>query len=73
VGGWLTDTYNWRWVFFINIPLGIIATLGVWRYIHPLAGARRMQFDMFGFAALSIAIGAMQMLLDRGQQNDWFS
>ncbi|MGO9635340.1 MAG: DHA2 family efflux MFS transporter permease subunit [Steroidobacteraceae bacterium] len=73
LGGWLTDSYSWRWVFFINIPVGIMTTYGIWKYIHPRPAARRVQFDLFGFAALSIAIGALQMLLDRGQQNDWFS
>ena len=74
LGGWLTEAYNWRWVFFINIPIGIVATLGIWRYIHPDTSCpRRTQFDLFGFSALSIALGALQMLLDRGQQNDWFS
>jgi MFS transporter, DHA2 family, multidrug resistance protein len=73
LGGWLTDSYSWRWVFFINIPVGIITTYGIWRFIHPRPVSRRVQFDLFGFAALSIAIGALQMLLDRGQQNDWFS
>ena len=73
LGGWLTDSYDWRWVFFINIPIGIAATYGIWKYIHPVPASRRMHFDLFGFAALSLALGALQMLLDRGQQNDWFS
>jgi DHA2 family multidrug resistance protein len=73
LGGWLTDSYNWRWVFFINIPVGALATYGIWRYIHPTPATRRMRFDLFGFAALSLAVGALQMLLDRGEQNDWFS
>ena len=73
LGGWLTDSYNWRWVFFINIPIGALATFGIWRYIRPTPGARRMQFDAFGFASLSLGVGALQMLLDRGEQNDWFS
>jgi DHA2 family multidrug resistance protein len=73
LGGWLTDSYNWRWVFFINIPIGALATFGIWRYIRPAPGARRMQFDTFGFASLSLGVGALQMLLDRGEQNDWFS
>jgi DHA2 family multidrug resistance protein len=72
LGGWLTDTYNWRWVFFINVPVGLLAAYGVWRYIRPVPGAKRMSFDTFGFATLSLAIGALQLLLDRGQQNDWF-
>jgi DHA2 family multidrug resistance protein len=73
LGGWLTDSYSWRWVFFINVPVGIITTYGIWRFIHPRPTPRRVQFDLFGFAALSLAIGALQLLLDRGQQNDWFS
>ena len=73
LGGWLTDSYDWRWVFFINIPIGAVAALGIWRYLRPARGARRMQFDTFGFASLSLGVGGLQMLLDRGQQNDWFS
>jgi DHA2 family multidrug resistance protein len=73
LGGWLTDSYNWRWVFFINVPIGMIAFYGMWRYIRPVPGLRRKSFDVFGFATLSLAIGALQLLLDRGQQNDWFS
>src|ERR1700723_2740036 len=72
LGGWLTDSYDWRWVFFINIPIGALATFGIWRYIRSVPGTRRMQFDTFGFATLSLGVGALQMLLDRGQQNDWF-
>ena len=73
LGGWLTDSYDWRWVFFINIPVGALATYGIWRYIHATPASRRIRFDLFGFAALSLAVGALQMLLDRGEQNDWFS
>jgi MFS transporter, DHA2 family, multidrug resistance protein len=72
LGGWLTDSYNWRWVFFINVPIGILAIYGTWRYLRPAAASRRMRFDVFGFATLSLGIGALQLLLDRGQQNDWF-
>ena len=61
-------------MFFINVPIGVSPSIGMWRYIRPRAGAAAgMQFDVFGFATLSLAIGALQMLLDRGQQNDWFS
>lgn len=73
VGGWLTDNYNWRWVFFINVPIGTLAFYGVWRFIRNVPAERRMSFDLFGFATLSLAIGALQMLLDRGELNDWFS
>ena len=73
LGGWLTDSYNWRWVFFINVPVGALALYGIGKYIRQIPAARRMSFDLFGFATLSIAIGALQMLLDRGNQNDWFA
>jgi DHA2 family multidrug resistance protein len=73
LGGWLTDSYSWRWVFFINVPIGALAFWGIWRYIHGSSPARRIRFDTFGFVTLSIAIGALQMLLDRGEQNDWFA
>ncbi len=73
LGGWLTDSYNWRWVFFINVPIGLLAAYGVGRFIRAVPGPRRQRFDVFGFATLSMAIGALQLLLDRGQQNDWFS
>jgi DHA2 family multidrug resistance protein len=73
LGGWLTDSYNWRWVFFINVPIGIIAFYGMWRYIRPDPGGRHSRFDVFGFTTLSLALGATQLMLDRGQQNDWFS
>jgi len=73
LGGWLTDSYDWRWVFFINVPVGALAFYGIWKYIHAVPAARKMRFDMFGFATLSLAIGALQMLLDRGEQNDWFA
>ena len=73
LGGWLTESYNWRWVFFINVPIGLLASYGMWKYIRPVPGPRRQRFDVFGFATLSLGIGALQLLLDRGQQNDWFS
>jgi DHA2 family multidrug resistance protein len=73
LGGWLTDSYSWRWVFFINVPIGALAFWGIWRYIHAVDPARRIRFDTFGFVTLSVAIGALQMLLDRGEQNDWFA
>src|SRR3984957_12385464 len=61
LGGWLTDSYNWRWVFFINVPVGALAFYGIWRYIKNVPAARGMHFDMFGFATLSLAIGSLQM------------
>ncbi len=72
IGGWLTDNYSWRWVFYINVPLGILALLGVLAFL-PESQTRRSRFDLFGFAWLSLAIGAFQLMLDRGPIKDWFN
>jgi DHA2 family multidrug resistance protein len=72
LGGYLTDYYNWRWVFYINLPAGILAGTGIMIFIHDSRRAHREPFDFFGFATLSLAIGAFQMLLDRGELKDWF-
>jgi DHA2 family multidrug resistance protein len=72
LGGYLTDYYNWRWVFYINVPFGILAAIGIFVFIHETRHARREGFDVFGFATLSLAIGALQMMLDRGELKDWF-
>jgi len=72
LGGWLTDDFNWRWVFYINLPVGVLASLGILIFIHQSRHAHREPFDFFGFATLSLAIGAWQMLLDRGELKDWF-
>jgi DHA2 family multidrug resistance protein len=71
LGGWLTENYNWRWVFYINVPVGTLAFLGIASFL-PKAPLRKSRFDFFGFTALSVAIGAFQILLDRGQLKDWF-
>ncbi|MGI6851069.1 DHA2 family efflux MFS transporter permease subunit [Mesorhizobium sp. 1B3] len=72
LGGWLTESFNWRWVFFINLPIGIIAFLGSAAYLPSIA--RRLRgFDFFGFAMLSLGVGALQLMLDRGAEVDWFS
>ena len=72
LGGYLTESFNWRWVFFVNLPVGILAFAGILLFL-PGTGTNRRRFDIFGFAMLSLAIGALQMMLDRGQQLDWFS
>ena len=72
LGGYLTDYYNWRWVFYINVPFGVLAAIGILVFIHDTRHGHREPFDFFGFAALSIAIGALQMLFDRGELKDWF-
>src|SRR4051794_4073610 len=71
LGGWLTENIDWRWVFFINLPVGLFALWGVVRYL-PESRPRSEPLDIFGFVALSVAIGALQMFLDRGEQLDWF-
>src|SRR6267378_752634 len=73
LGGYLTDYYNWRWVFYINLPFGVLASIGILIFIHETRHGRREAFDFFGFATLSLAIGSLQMLLDRGELKDWFS
>ncbi|MBL8579413.1 MAG: DHA2 family efflux MFS transporter permease subunit [Mesorhizobium sp.] len=72
LGGWLTDSFNWRWVFFINLPVGIVAFLGCLAYL-PAVAKRARSFDFFGFAMLSLGVGALQLMLDRGAEVDWFS
>jgi DHA2 family multidrug resistance protein len=72
LGGWLTDAYDWRWVFFINLPFGVIATSGFALFMKEKRGAPAPPFDWTGFTALSLGIGALQLLLDRGGGNDWF-
>ncbi len=73
LGGWLTEDYNWRWIFYINLPVGVIACLGILIFIRETRHAHRETFDFFGFVTLSIAVGALQMMLDRGQLKDWFN
>jgi MFS transporter, DHA2 family, multidrug resistance protein len=72
LGGWLTENYNWRWVFYINVPFGILAFLGISSFL-PETAIKKSRFDFFGFTALSVAIAAFQIMLDRGQLKDWFS
>jgi DHA2 family multidrug resistance protein len=72
LGGWLTDNYNWRWVFLVNLPVGVICALVMLRFM-PRTDTHERKFDMFGFALLAIALGALQLFLDRGQQEDWLS
>ncbi|WP_300537075.1 DHA2 family efflux MFS transporter permease subunit [Sphingosinicella sp.] len=70
LGGWLTDNYNWRWIFYINVPIGI-ATLAILIALLPSRPVRRRAFDLFGFSMLAIGLAALQLMLDRGQQEDW--
>jgi DHA2 family multidrug resistance protein len=72
LGGWLTEHYSWRWVFFINLPFGLLSLLGILTYL-PESKRHKSRFDFFGFIALSLAVGALQLFLDRGQLKDWFN
>lgn len=71
LGGWLTESFNWRWVFIVNLPIGVVATLMLMRFL-PKTPISVRRFDLFGFALLALALGCFQMMLDRGQQLDWF-
>ena len=73
LGGWLTDNYNWRWVFFINLPIGVLAFAGLYFFLSETKSAERVKLDLFGFGMLALGIASFQLMLDRGQQLDWFS
>lgn len=72
LGAWLTDNYSWRWVFYINVPIGVLSFLGLSTFLSE-TDLRRGAFDFLGFATLALGIGALQLMLDRGQLLDWFS
>src|SRR5438876_7570076 len=72
LGGWLTYEYSWRWVFYINLPVGVACTLGVLLFLRQTRYVHREPFDFFGFLTLSLGIGALQLMLDRGELEDWF-
>jgi DHA2 family multidrug resistance protein len=72
LGGWLTDAYNWRWVFLINLPVGALAALLMARCMPAIPKSLR-RFDLFGFALLAVALAGLQLMLDRGEQLDWFA
>jgi DHA2 family multidrug resistance protein len=72
LGAWLTDNYSWHWVFFINLPVGILTVLGLLAFMQETERQRDRRFDWFGFLALAIGIGALQLVLDRGEQLGWF-
>jgi DHA2 family multidrug resistance protein len=75
LGGWLTDSFSWRYAFYINIPVGILAVFMINRFVHDPAyikNARPSAFDNIGFGLLCLWTGCLQVILDRGQQDDWF-
>jgi MFS transporter, DHA2 family, multidrug resistance protein len=71
LGAWLTETYSWHWVFFVNLPFGIVTVLGLLVFMDETKQDSDLRFDWFGFAALAIGIGSMQVALDRGEQLGW--
>ncbi len=79
LGGWITDNYTWRWIFFINVPVGLLAIVLVRAFVEDppfLRRARqgaRSQIDFLGFGLMAVGLGTMQIMLDRGQEVDWFS
>jgi len=77
LGGWITDNYSWRWIFFINLPVGILTLLLVFRLVEDPPWLKRargagIRFDYVGFGLLALGIGALQIMLDKGQEDDWF-
>src|SRR2546423_15202432 len=74
VGGWLTDSYSWRWVFYINLPVGIASLLMIRAFVFEPAYIQRGKgrVDAWGIGMLAVGIGALQIVLDKGQQEDWF-
>jgi MFS transporter, DHA2 family, multidrug resistance protein len=75
IGGWLTDTYSWRWIFYINIPVGIISLVMAQMFVFDPSYLKRktQSIDYWGIGMLTVGMGALQIMLDKGQQEDWFS
>ncbi|HEY0852183.1 MAG TPA: DHA2 family efflux MFS transporter permease subunit [Bradyrhizobium sp.] len=71
LGAWLTETYSWHWVFLVNLPFGIFTVLGLIIFMEETRKNHTLRFDWFGFAALAVAIGSLQLALDRGEQLGW--
>src|ERR1700736_2281911 len=72
LGGWLTEAYSWRYVFYINLPIGVLAFLGIITFLPETARNATARLDWFGFGTLSLTIAALQVMLDRGEEHDWF-
>ena len=72
LGGWLTENHSWRWVFYINVPFGVVTAFGLLTFLKETSYGKSSRLDWIGFGALSLAIGAFQTMLDRGETLDWF-
>jgi DHA2 family multidrug resistance protein len=72
LGAWLTDNYSWHWVFLINLPIGAITVAGLLAFMFETEVHKHLRFDWFGFIALAVGIGSLQLLLDRGEEVGWF-
>ena len=77
LGGWITDNYSWRWIFFINLPVGLLTLALVYRLVDDPPWAKRgsaagIKFDYIGVALLTLGVGCLQVMLDKGQEDDWF-
>ncbi len=72
LGAWLTDNYSWHWVFLINLPIGIFTVIGLMTFMDETEQKAHLRFDWFGFLALAVGIGSLQLMLDRGEQVGWF-
>ncbi|NJD62796.1 MAG: DHA2 family efflux MFS transporter permease subunit [Deltaproteobacteria bacterium] len=75
MGGYITDTFSWRWIFYVNIPIGLLAVFMVTLFIHDphyLKRTEKVKVDAWGIALLTVGIGALQIVLDKGQREDWF-
>jgi DHA2 family multidrug resistance protein len=81
LGGWITDNFDWRWIFFINIPVGILSLFMSWRLVHESPAAKKehdnvwrggLKVDYMGFGLVALGLGCLQVVLDKGQEDDWF-
>src|ERR1700757_1819301 len=75
LGGWITDNYSWRWIFLINVPVGLLALMLMQRFIHDphwIRNSRPARLDVIGFGFMSLWLGCQEVLLDKGQEDDWF-
>ncbi len=77
LGGWITDNYSWRWIFFINVPVGIFAFFAVTALVEDPPWVQRARasvrdFDYIGLGLIALGLGSLQIMLDRGEDDDWF-